>query len=401
MMKCKNYSFTVFACFASYIVQAIVNNFLPLLFIRFNSEYSLPISQITLLVTINFSLQLLTDLLSVMFIDRIGYRFSMLFAHGFCAAGFILLSFLPAVLDNHFVGILISVFFYAIGGGLLEVLVSPIMEGCPSGSKEKAMSLLHSFYCWGHVGVVLFSTLFFFVFGIANWRQLAILWAFFPMLIGIMFIFIPVPSPIKEGETGLSLKKLFSIKEFRILMLMMMCAGAGEQSVSQWASAFAEKALGITKALGDVPGPMMFAAMMGTSRAFFGRKSRSFSLDGFMAFSGLLCAASYLCIVSVQNPFVSLAGCAVTGFSVGIMWPGTFSKGSAAIKNGGTAMFALFALAGDLGCSGGPTLVGFVSNVFNDNIRIGILFALIFPFLMLFELLFLGRRSKSPQKRLC
>lgn len=240
MMKCKNYSFTVFACFASYIVQAIVNNFLPLLFIRFNNEYSLPISQITLLVTINFSLQLLTDLLSVMFIDRIGYRFSMLLAHGFCATGFILLSFLPAVLDNRFVGILISVFCYAIGGGLLEVLVSPIMEGCPSGNKEKAMSLLHSFYCWGHVGVVLFSTLFFFVFGIANWRQLAILWAFFPMLIGIMFIFIPVPSPIKEGETGLSLKKLFSIKEFRILMLMMMCAGASEQSVSQWASAFLE-----------------------------------------------------------------------------------------------------------------------------------------------------------------
>ena len=184
-------------------------------------------------------------------------------------------------------------------------------------------------------------------------------------------------------------------------MLMMICAGASEQSVSQWASAFAEKALGITKALGDVLGPMMFAAMMGTSRAFFGRKSRSFSLDGFMTFSGLLCAASYLCIVSVQNPFVSLAGCAVTGFSVGIMWPGTFSKGSAAIKNGGTAMFALFALAGDLGCSGGPTLVGFVSNVFNDNIRIGILFALIFPFLMLFGLLFLWRRSKSLKKRLC
>ena len=400
-MKDRNYNLTILACFASYVVQAIVNNFVPLLFIRFNSEYSIPISQITLLVTINFSLQFLVDLLSVLFVDRIGYRRSMLLAHSFCAVGFILLSFLPSLMENHFIGILISVFFYAIGGGLLEVLVSPIMEGCPTDNKEKAMSLLHSFYCWGHVAVVLFTTLFFLAFGISNWRYLSLVWAAVPVLIGIMFIFIPVPSPIKEGETGLSLKKLFSIKEFRILMLMMICAGASEQSVSQWASAFAEKALGITKALGDVLGPMMFAAMMGTSRAFFGRKSRSFSLDGFMTFSGLLCAASYLCIVSVQNPFVSLAGCAVTGFSVGIMWPGTFSKGSAAIKNGGTAMFALFALAGDLGCSGGPTLVGFVSNVFNDNIRIGILFALIFPFLMLFGLLFLGRRSKSLKKRLC
>ena len=392
-MKDKNYNLTILACFASYVVQAIVNNFVPLLFIRFNSEYSIPISQITLLVTINFSLKLLVDLLSVLFVDRIGYRRSMLLAHGFCAVGFILLSFLPSLMENHFIGILISVFFYAIGGGLLEVLVSPIMEGCPTDNKEKAMSLLHSFYCWGHVAVVLFTTLFFLAFGISNWRHLSLVWAAVPVLIGIMFIFIPVPSPIKDGETWLSFKKLFSIKKFWILMLMMACAGASEQSVSQWASAFAEKALGITKTLGDAAGPMMFAVLMGTSRAFFGKKSGGLDLDKFMAFSGILCIASYLCIALVPNPLVALAGCAITGLSVGIMWPGTFSKGSAAIRNGGTAMFALFALAGDLGCSGGPTLVGFVSNVFSDNIRIGILFALVFPILLLLGLLFLRRKN--------
>ena len=267
------------------------------------------------------------------------------------------------------------------------MLISPIIEACPTDNKEKAMSLLHSFYCWGHMGVVLLSTLFFAVFGIANWRVLTVIWAVIPVANILLFATAPMYSLMEEGEEGLGLKDLFKNKVFWLMMLMMLCAGASEQSVSQWASTFAEKGLGVTKTVGDLAGPMAFAMLMGTSRLIYGKYGERFELDKFMSYSCILCMISYLCIVFVPSPVVGLIGCAVCGFSVGIMWPGTFSKASAAIKGGGTAMFAMLALAGDMGCSGGPTLVGLVSSVFGNNMKMGILFAIIFP-----VLLFIGVR---------
>ena len=372
----------MYACFIGYIVQAVVNNFVPLLFVTFQNTYDIPLSKITFLITINFVIQLFVDMLSAGFIDKIGYRASVIIAHICAAVGLILLSFLPEVMPDPYIGILISVFFYAVGGGLIEVLISPIIEACPTDNKEKAMSLLHSFYCWGHMGVVLLSTLFFAVFGIANWRVLTVIWAVIPVANILLFATAPMYSLIEEGEEGLSLKDLFKNKVFWLMMLMMLCAGASEQSVSQWASTFAEKGLGVTKTVGDLAGPMAFAMLMGTSRLIYGKYGERFELDKFMSYSCILCMISYLCIVFVPSPVVGLIGCAVCGFSVGIMWPGTFSKASAAIKGGGTAMFAMLALAGDMGCSGGPTLVGLVSSAFGNNLKMGILFAIIFPVLL-------------------
>lgn len=237
------YNKTITACFVGYIVQAIVNNFVPLLFLFFQKNYHVPISQITLLVTFNFGIQLLVDLLSVRFVDRIGYRVSMVMAHVLAAAGLILLTVLPEVIPIPFIGILTSVMIYAVGGGLLEVLVSPVVEACPSDNKEKAMSLLHSFYCWGHAGVVLISTLFFHVAGIDNWKILAIIWAVIPLGNAFVFSKVPMEPLLADGEAGLGLKDLFRLKIFWILLIMMICAGASEQAVSQWASAFAEKVL--------------------------------------------------------------------------------------------------------------------------------------------------------------
>ncbi|MDO4293562.1 MAG: MFS transporter [Eubacteriales bacterium] len=378
----KGYQKTIYACFTGYIVQAIVNNFLPLLFLTFQSSYGIPLSSITLLITLNFLLQLLVDLVSVSFVDKLGYRTCMLIAHGCVAAGLVLLTILPEVLPP-FAGLLTAVLVYAVGGGLLEVLVSPVVEACPTRNKEKVMSLLHSFYCWGHVGVVLLSTLFFAVCGIQNWKIMAVLWALVPLCNGIAFTKVPMASLIAEGERGMTMKELFAQKAFWVFLLMMTCAGASEQAVSQWASTFAEKGLGVTKTVGDLAGPMSFAVLMGSSRAFYGKYGDQINLDRFMAASCLLCVVSYLCISLVPIPAVGLLGCALCGLSVGIMWPGTFSKASAFFRRGGTALFALLALAGDLGCSGGPTLVGFVSERFGENLRMGILAALIFPALLL------------------
>ena len=383
MPENKNYNKTLYACFVGYIIQAIINNFAPLLFLTFQSSYKIPLSQITLLVTANFGLQLIIDFLSAGFIYKIGYRLSMLAAHVFCAAGLLLMTFLPNMLPDAFTGLFLSVMVYAVGGGLLEVLVSPIVENCPTDNKEKAMSLLHSFYCWGHVGVVLLSTLFFRLFGIENWRILAIVWAVVPICNFFLFMTAPIAEPAKEQEGGLSVKKLVSRKIFWILMLLMLCAGSCEQAVSQWASTFAEKGLGISKTAGDLAGPMLFAILMGTSRLIYGKWGDKFDLDKFMRFSGFLCLFSYLVISLSPHPVLGLLGCGLCGLSVGILWPGAFSMAAANIPGGGTAMFAFLALAGDLGCMGGPTFVGFISGAFDDNLKIGILAAVIFPLLLL------------------
>lgn len=389
------YNKTITACFVGYIVQAVVNNFTPLLFLFFQKSYHVPLSQITLLVTFNFGIQLLVDLLSVGFIDKIGYRASMVIAHVLSAAGLVLLTVLPDVLPTPFVGILIAVMIYAIGGGLLEVLVSPVVEACPSDNKEKAMSMLHSFYCWGHAGVVFISTLFFYVAGIENWKILAIIWALIPVGNAIVFTRVPIATLIEDGESGLGLKELFRMKIFWILLVMMICAGASEQAVSQWASTFAEKGLGISKTAGDLAGPMAFAILMGTSRLFYGKYGDRIHLERFMVYSSLLCILSYLGISLFPVSLLSLIACAVCGLSVGIMWPGTFSKASAALPKGGTAMFALLALGGDIGCSGGPTLVGMVSGALGDNLKIGVLAGIIFPALLLMGIILCGKMKRE------
>lgn len=389
------YNKTVVACFVGYIVQAIVNNFAPLLFLTFQRTYEIPLSQITMLVTINFGVQLLVDLLAIGFVDRIGYRASMVLAHIFSAAGLISLTILPEVFPNAFAGILVSVIIYAVGGGLLEVLVSPVMEACPSDNKEKAMSMLHSFYCWGHVGVVAVSTLFFQFVGISNWKILAVAWAIIPLGNMIAFTKVPIASLIEEGESGYTIGKLFSMKMFWVLLIMMICAGASEQAVSQWASVFAEKGLGISKMAGDLAGPMAFAVLMGLSRAFYGKYGDRIHLEKFMIFSSILCIISYLWISLIPSPIISLIGCGICGLSVGILWPGTFSKAAAVIPKGGTAMFALLALGGDVGCSCGPTLVGMVSSALQDNLKMGILAGIIFPLLLLVGVCMCKKQEKN------
>lgn len=389
------YKHTMYACFTGYIVQAIINNFIPLLFLTFQSTYGIPIGKITFLVTFNFGVQLFIDFISPYFIDKIGYRISTVAAHIFSATGLISLAVLPEMLPDPFAGLMTAVVIYAIGGGLTEVLISPIVEACPSDNKEAAMSLLHSFYCWGHVGVVLISTAFFAVFGIENWKILAILWTVIPIFNAIFFTKVPIANLIEDGEQGLTLKQLCSNKAFWVMILLMFCAGSSEQSVSQWASAFAEKGLGVSKTVGDLMGPMLFAVTMGLSRVLYSKTDGKINIQKAMLYSGLLCVGSYLLVALSPWPAVGLIGCGICGFSVGVLWPGVFSYASSTIRLGGTLMFALLALAGDLGCSLGPTVVGTVSDAANDNLQIGILAACIFPVLLIFGIIYSRRHSKT------
>ena len=379
-----NYRFTVRACFVGYAVQAIINNFLPLLFTTFMASFGLSLSRISLLVTFNFGVQLCVDVLTGLLADRIGYRRCMVLAHVFCASGLAGLAVLPSLLPVPFAGILLSVTVYAVGGGILEVLVSPIVENCPTENKAGAMSLLHSFYCWGTVAVVLLSTLFFALFGTAKWRVLAVLWALVPAANAVVFSRVPIPEPTADAA-GRPLRALFSKRLLWPVLLLMFCSGAAEQAVSQWASAFTESALHVSKTTGDLLGTMAFSVLMGGGRLFYGKKSEKLPLQAFMLGSGILCVCSYLLISLARSPALGLLGCALCGLSVGIFWPGTTSLAAGGIPDGGTAMFALMALFGDVGCGAGPTFVGMLSDRLGD-LHGGILAAVVFPSLLLFAL---------------
>lgn len=387
MTTSDKYNHTIYASFIGYVVQAVVNNFIPLLFLTFQTTYDISLDKITLLVTFNFGVQLLVDMASVKFVDKVGYRTCIVAAHIFSAAGLVGITVLPELLPSPFAGLLLSVAVYAVGGGLIEVLVSPIVEACPTKRKDAAMSLLHSFYCWGHVGVVLLSTLYFWVFGIGNWRYLAWIWALIPICNAFYYAKVPIASLMEEGEQGLTLSQLFRNKLFWIMMMLMVCAGACEQGISQWASAFAERGLGVSKTVGDLAGPLLFAVLMGGARVFYGKYSEKIQLEKFMVISGVLCLVSYLLASLTKSPVLGLAGCGLCGLSVGILWPGTFSMSAKSIRGGGTAMFALLALAGDLGCSGGPTFVGMMSEAFGEDLKKGILAGAIFPVVLLIGLL--------------
>lgn len=384
----KNYKLTMTCCFGSSLVLATVVNFLPLLFVLFHDSYGIPLPQIALFITVNYTVQLTVDFFAAFWVDRLGYRAGMILAHTLCGSGLALLSLLPDLLPTPFAGLMVCVVIYSMGAGLLEVLTSPIVESTPSDNKAAAMSLLHSFYCWGHVMVVLVSVAFFQLFGIENWRILALIWALLPATVGFLFLFAPINSLVAEGEEAMSWKELGKNKLFWLMVLMMVCAGSSELSVGQWISAFAEKGLGVSKTLGDLTGPLSFAALMGIGRVLHVTCGKNWDLRKFMIVCAVLCLVSYGMICLVPNPVINLIGCGLCGFAIAIMWPGTLSMGAKALPRAGTALFALLALAGDVGCSVGPTLVGVVSGHFGDNLKTGILAAAIFPILLLLCVLF-------------
>lgn len=388
MTKEKNYNKTLLACYLGFVTQAIAANFAPLLFVTFKNTYNIGFEKIALIPVVFYLTQLLVDFAATKFADKIGYRICVVFSQVLSAAGLILMAVLPELLPVPFIGILISVVFYAVGSGLIEVLVSPIVEACPFRNKEGMMSLLHSFYCWGAVGVILGSTLFFAVFGVENWKILTVIWALVPLLNTFNFIFCPIERLIEDGN-GMRAGQLFRLPLFWLLVLLMICSGASEASMAQWASAFTESAMGVSKTIGDLAGPCLFAAFMGISRIVYGKMSDKLDLTKTMLACGVLCVICYLMASLSDIPIIGLAGCALCGISVGIMWPGTISISSQKCPRGGTAMFAFLALAGDLGATVSPAMVGGISDLFGGDLKTGLLVATAFPLILIIALVVL------------
>ncbi len=377
-----------------FVTQAIAANFAPLLFLTFHKSYAIPLGKIALISSVFFITQLIVDILCARFADVIGYRKCVMGSQLLSAIGLVGLAFLPQITPDPFTGIIISTILYAIGSGLTEVLVSPIVEACPFDHKEAAMSLLHSFYCWGAVGVILLSTLFFSLFGIENWKVLSCIWAVIPLCNVFNFAVCPIEHPTEDGK-GSSIGSLLKVPLFWLAILLMICAGASELSMAQWASAFAESALGLSKSMGDIAGPCMFAVTMGISRSLYGKYGEKLDLMKFMIGSGSLCLGCYIIASLAQIPLAGLAGCMICGFSVGIMWPGTISICSANIPLGGTAMFALLSMAGDLGGALGPAIVGNISQNAGDDIQKGLLAGCAFPVVLVVSVLFVKKLSRS------
>ncbi len=394
-MKAKNkYKKTLTACYLGFITQAIAANFAPLLFLTFHQSYGIPFGKIALISTAFYFTQLVVDVFCAKYVDKIGYRVSAVASEITSAAGLIGLAFLPEFLPDPFAGIIICTVVYAVGSGLIEVLGSPIVEACPFDNKDAVMSLLHSFYCWGSVGVILLSTLFFAIFGVEHWRWLSCIWAIAPLYNIYNFASCPIEKLVEDG-ISMTIGKLFKTPVFILGIILMMCAGASEMSMAQWASAFVESALGFSKTVGDLVGPCMFAVTMGMSRVIYGKYGERIDLTGYMLGSGALCFTCYLLAAISHNPLLSLAGCIFCGFSVGIMWPGSISILSRRLPAGGTAMFALLAMAGDLGGAAGPAFVGFVTDLQNENLKAGMLAGAVFPVVMIVSILMIKTKTEK------
>ena len=388
-------SATLFGCYFGYVTQAIINNLAPLLFVTFYENYGLQLTEISLLISANFGVQMLMDLLATKLLDKVGYRPTVVTAHGFAVVGLILMGILPAVMTNTFAALLISYILNAMGSGMIEVTLSPIVESVPGGHKAARMSLLHSFYCWGQVAVVVLSTLFFVLFGRKHWQFLPMVWALVPLINGILFCFIPLFQLVEEGK-GFGVRTLLSAPVFWLLLLMMCTAGASELAMSQWSSLFAELGLNVSKTLGDLLGPCAFAVLMGLARVGFSLFGKRVSLPNLLFVSAAVCTCSYALAALSPIPILSLIGCALTGLGVGILWPGILSFAGEKIPRGGTAMFALLALAGDVGCITGPAIVGKIAEsipptAFNwlssdptvAGLKLGLLISVVFPLLMM------------------
>ncbi len=388
----KNYQRTLKACYLGFITQAIVANFAPLLFLTFHADYGISLGRIALISTAFYFTQLVVDVFCARFVDKIGYRKSVVASEVMSVLGLVGLAFVPDLCADPFAGIIACVIVYAIGSGLIEVLCSPIVEACPFDHKEAVMSLLHSFYCWGSVGVILLSSLFFTVFGIGSWRILACMWALIPLYNIFNFATCPIEHLTEDGK-GMTIGQLFRKPLFWVAIVLMVCAGASEMSMAQWASAYTEAALGFSKSVGDLIGPCMFAVTMGISRVIYGKYGAKIKLERYMIASGILCLCCYLLASLSSSPALGLIGCIFCGFSVGIMWPGTISITSPRLPQGGTALFAFLAMAGDLGGAFGPSLVGTVSQRAGDSLQSGMLAGSVFPLVLIVALVLFGRRT--------
>ena len=402
-MKNRTFTGTKFACYTGYIVQGIINNIAPLLFVIFSDKFNITLEKLSLLITINFATQLVVDTLSIKFVDKIGYKPLAIISQGIAFLGLASLGILPNILQNSYLGIVISIMLSAIGSGITEVIISPIVESIPGEKKTAEMSLLHSFYCWGQVTVVLLTTIMIKVFGNDLWFAAPVIWSIIPLVNTINFIGVPIKPNLTNEEKTPFFKMLFS-KQFILLIIIIICSGASEIGMSQWSSYFAEAGLKVSKMTGDLLGPCLFAVLMGTGRMVFGFIGEKINIKTALCASALLCAACYLGTCFINNSVISLLTCAITGITVSIMWPATLSLAARLFPKGGGSMYSVLALSGDTGCTLGPWFISFMTIKMSadatsgDALKIGLGFGALFPILMVLAISMLNISKKSIDK---
>lgn len=402
MTRTEKYTSTKIACYTGYFVQAIINNLASLFYVIFQNEFGLSYTKISTLILINFVSQIFVDFASVKIIRKLGYRVSIIFAHIFATAGLILLGILPRAMGNHYIGLIIPIIIYAIGSGLIEVLISPIIEGLPLSNKSGEMALLHSFYCWGQAAVVLVTTFAVKFVGSENWIYMPMLWALVPFINMFAFFRVPIVPPVPEGEEEMSIGELFKKSEFVTCAALMLCSGASEIAMAQWASTFAEKSLGVDKFTGDLLGPCLFAVLMGSGRVIFGYLGDRLNIRKVLSACSFICLAAYLITTLIPHPFISLIGCGLCGIGASTMWPAVLSLAAKLFPSGGTAMFSMLAMFGDFGCSLGPWITGKLSDfavasssITMEPLKFGLIFCVFFQIVMLILL-----NCTRPMKRI-
>ncbi|MCQ2477954.1 MAG: MFS transporter [Clostridia bacterium] len=371
---------TKLACYIGYIVQAIINNFLPILFIVFQTNLDLTYEQLGRIVFINFFTQLLSDAVTPSVVKRIGYKGCAVLCHIFVTTGLIMLTVLTGIMSNTYLALIISVVVYAFGSGMIEVVISPIMELLPTENKAKNMAFLHSFYCWGQTFTVAVTTFMVLLLGYGNWRFIPLVWAIVPLFNTVLFLKVTVIEP-NEVKGSFSNRNFLS-KEFICFIIFMICAGASEISMASFASVFAQNALGVSKLTGDLLGPCSFAVCMGIGRVLYGAFSDKISIKKALILNNILCVICYLTVAFTNINFLSLVFCALCGFSVSLLWPGTYSLAAKRFGGGNTVMFSIFALCGDIGCSAGPWLLGYIADV-SGSLKKGFAVCTVFPLVMI------------------
>lgn len=387
-----NYTPTKISAYVGYFVQAIVNNFLPILFVAFQDIYGIGYEKLGRLIVFNFITQMVTDILSPKIISLLGYRKTAVMCQLIAALGLTLAAVLPNVLPNAYIGIVLAVIVYAFASGLMEVIISPMIEMLPTSNKSGNMSLLHSFYCWGQAITTVGTTLLLSAFGYRGWTYIPLIWAIVPFINAFSFIRVPIVEPQPERKSD-SFRVLFSDRRFRVFMLIMLCAGASEIAMAEWASVFAQNALGVSQIAGDLAGPCAFSLFMGLGRLLYAAFSEKISYRSTVIVLGLCCAVCYYIAAFASIPIFALAACALCGFTVSILWPGTISAGAVAFPRGDAVMFSVFAMCGDIGCCIGPWLLGVVAEHFTLNI--GFAVSSFFPLLMVALAIFFIKEQRS------
>ena len=355
----QSYKSTIAACYIGSFVQAIIVNTTPILFIPLREQFGLTFQQMGLLVLINFISQVGCDILFSNAIDKYGFRRFVVAAHGLAVVGLVLFAASPLLFDRPFAGFVTATIIFSGSGGLLELLLSPIVNAIPTDEKAGAMSVLHSFYSWGQAAVILLTTVLLFVFGRAWWQWIILIWTLVPLFNFFFLMRVPfapnVPEEQRQGMDKILLKPFFIAA-----LATILCGAAAELCISQWASAYLEEAMRLPKVVGDVGGVCLFAVMMGVGRLFYGMYGKKINVSLMMLIGTVGAAACYITVALSGTAVLSLLACGLCGLCVSLLWPGTLVVASEHYPLAGAWMFAILA-AGDIGASAGPWLMGVVA----------------------------------------